>query len=438
MPKPTRTPKYCHHKARNLAYVHLDGKDHYLGRYGSPESWEKYHRLVAEHLSRPTGAPPPAEASAAPLTVVELLDAYWEHAKAYYRLADGSPSMEQKNIQAALRTVRALYARTPAAAFDQLALGAVQTALVESKKLARPTINARINIIRRAFRWAASKKLITGSQVHDLDTVPGLKANRTTAREPDPVKPVSVEVVEATLPFLPPAVAAMASVQLLTACRLGEVVVMRGRDLTPGETWAYRPGSHKNAWRGHSRFIALGPKAIEVIKPFLKEDPAAYLFDPRETIEAVRERRAQARKSKPTPSERKRRARRKLPPWKVGDHYDRRSYRQAVERACALAFPHPKETELLAAIAAAGNGQKRVARQALADWRKGNAELLDDWRKAHRWTPLQLRHTSATLIRARFDLDAAAVILGHADPKTTLRYAEPDVEGARKIMREVG
>ena len=47
-----RTPKYRHQKARGLAVVTLDGQDHFLGPYDSPESWEKYHRLVADHIKR--------------------------------------------------------------------------------------------------------------------------------------------------------------------------------------------------------------------------------------------------------------------------------------------------------------------------------------------------------------------------------------------------
>jgi hypothetical protein len=47
---PKFTPSYRLHKARNCAVVTIAGKDHYLGEYDSSESWEKYHRLVAESL----------------------------------------------------------------------------------------------------------------------------------------------------------------------------------------------------------------------------------------------------------------------------------------------------------------------------------------------------------------------------------------------------
>jgi hypothetical protein len=48
MPRTNRPPSYRLHKARNLAVVTIDGRNHYLGPYGSPESHEKYARLIAE------------------------------------------------------------------------------------------------------------------------------------------------------------------------------------------------------------------------------------------------------------------------------------------------------------------------------------------------------------------------------------------------------
>ena len=41
-------PSYRFHKAWNCAVVSIDGKNHYLGPYHSPESFEKYNRLIAE------------------------------------------------------------------------------------------------------------------------------------------------------------------------------------------------------------------------------------------------------------------------------------------------------------------------------------------------------------------------------------------------------
>ena len=51
MSHPNRPPKYRHHKARNCAVVTINGRNHYLGPFGSPESHEKYACLIAEQFS---------------------------------------------------------------------------------------------------------------------------------------------------------------------------------------------------------------------------------------------------------------------------------------------------------------------------------------------------------------------------------------------------
>ena len=48
--RPRKIPSYCRHKASGQAVVRIDGNDEYLGTYGTPESYEKYHRLIAERF----------------------------------------------------------------------------------------------------------------------------------------------------------------------------------------------------------------------------------------------------------------------------------------------------------------------------------------------------------------------------------------------------
>ena len=90
-------------------------------------------------------------------------------------------------------------------------------------------------------------------------------------------------------------------------------------------------------------------------------------------------------------------------------------------RACDKAFPHPTLSS---------RGPKSLTAE--------QVEELSAWRHAHRWTPLQLRHTAATEIRARFGLEAAQVVLGHARADTTEIYAERDLAKARGVMAEIG
>ena len=287
-----RIPSYRHFKPKNLGLVVIDGHQHYLGKYGSPESIAKYNRLLQEWMA---GGPVDrsdlkhgaATKGRAEFTVDEVILAFWEHAEAHYRGPDGSPTGEVGNFRDALRPVRRLYGHTRAIQFGPLALRAVRDEMVRSG-LARTTVNARVNRIRRVFRWAASLELVPSSVPQGLATVAGLQQGRTPAPEPEGVGPVRVGDVEATLPHLPSPVAAMVRVQLVSGCRAGEVVRMRACDIAMvGPIWEYRPSAHKTAWRGHDRVVLLGPRAQEVIRGLLKADREAYLFDP---CQAVRER----------------------------------------------------------------------------------------------------------------------------------------------------
>src|SRR5262245_11305250 len=110
MPRPSRQPSYRLHKARRCAVVTLDGKNHYLGPYGSPESHQKYARLIAEWKRNGglTADPDGQDGSLPKITVAELILAYFRHAQTYY-LKNGKPTSEQGNLRQALRFARRLY-----------------------------------------------------------------------------------------------------------------------------------------------------------------------------------------------------------------------------------------------------------------------------------------------------------------------------------------
>ena len=54
------------------------------------------------------------------------------------------------------------------------------------------------------------------------------------------------------------------------------------------------------------------------------------------------------------------------------------------------------------------------------------------------WCPLQLRHTAATLIRAKYGVEATKAILGHSRVETSQIYAERDEQQAVRIIAEIG
>jgi hypothetical protein len=47
----TYLPKYRRHKATGLGVVTPDGRDFYLGKHGTPQSLEAYHRRASEWLA---------------------------------------------------------------------------------------------------------------------------------------------------------------------------------------------------------------------------------------------------------------------------------------------------------------------------------------------------------------------------------------------------
>ena len=177
-----------------------------------------------------------------------------------------------------------------------------------------------------------------------------------------------------------------------------------------GDTWCYSPSSHKTEHHGKARVVFLGPRAQVVLRPFMNGDPEACLFNPREAVEEHHLARRLNRRTLMTPSQNTRK--REIAPARVpGARYTRRSYAVAIARACDRAFPPP-------------------------------AHLSDDdrkqWKNEHGWTPNQLRHTAATVLRRAFGIEAARVVLRHTSSVVTEIYAALDQSKAADIMAKVG
>ena len=115
-----RTPKYRLHKPSGQGVVTLNGRDHYLGPFGSPESQAEYDRLVGEWLAsgRELASSRPGRND---LTVNELILAYLRHADTYY-IKNGKKTRETVNIRLAIRPLRRLYGQTLASDFGPRAL----------------------------------------------------------------------------------------------------------------------------------------------------------------------------------------------------------------------------------------------------------------------------------------------------------------------------
>jgi integrase len=272
----SRVPSYRKHKATGQAVVTLNGKDHYLGQHGTKASKTAYDRLISEWIAGGRALPADNEE----LSVSELIVLYWRHAQQHYRKPDGTRTSEQTILKAAMRPLKRLYGTTPAARFGPLALQAVRQQYVEDG-VSRGTANAYTDRVKRLFKWAVAKELVPAGVFHGLQAVAGLQKGRSDARETEPVKPVPEAYIEAVRPHVHPSVAAMIDVQRLTGCRPGEVCKLRACDIDmTGRIWVFRPADHKTQWRGRQREIYIGPRAQEVIRPFLKTDLQGYLSRP--------------------------------------------------------------------------------------------------------------------------------------------------------------
>lgn len=359
------------------AFIEVRGRRIYLGPYGSAESHEHYRKTCAELEA--AGGHLPVEA--AELTVLELLARFVEYAKVYY-----GESRELKNYAVVIRLLRTLYGSEKAAAFGPLKLKAVRVEMIKLK-WTRKHVNQQVGRIRRIFRWAVEEELIPHAVHASLACVSGLRKGRTDATEGEGVKPVSLTRINAAKAQLGRIVSAMVDVQLLTGMRAGELVIMRPMDLDrTGKVWLYTPKEHKTAWHGHERTIYIGPKAQAALAPLLFRDPGRFIFSPKES---ERERYAACEVHRHQPTEEAETER------TLGDRYTVDSYRRAIERACAKAG-------------------------------------IDAW------TPHQLRHTAATMIRKEYGIDAARVVLGHRSPKITEVYAELDKAKGVSVMEAVG
>jgi integrase len=421
-----RNPSYRKHKATGQAIVTIDGKDYYLGPWKTQASKVEYDRLVGVWLAGGRRMP---GSGLSDITVTEVIARFWEHAQTYYRHPDGSPTSEIRSYKPPLAILNRLYGTTPARDFGPLALDAARIAMIE-KGWVRRSINISVGRIKRMFKWAVAKELVPPSVHHALSAVAGLRAGRTNAQESDPVKPVLDATVDATLPFLSRTVAAMVQLQRLTGARPGEICAMRTSDIDRnGEIWTYTPSSHKTAHHGHHRSIFIGPKAQNVLKPFLRLDPAAYCFSP---VEAERERREDQHAKRKTPANYGNNIgtnRKREPKRRPKSRYDVGSYCRAVATACELAFQPPPPL-----------GQ--MDGESIRAWKlrltlEQRAELRQ-WHHAHAWHPHQLRHSAATEIRKRFGIEAAQHVLGHATLNVTEIYAEKNAEAARQVAAMIG
>jgi integrase len=365
-----------------------------------------YHQAIAEWLAAGKQIDrPPSD-----ITIDEIIARFWEHAQRYYVHPDGTPTYEINNFRQALRPLQFLYGSTLAVEFGPRGLLAVRHHLVQ-KGLCRSNINKMVGRIKMIFRWAAEKELIPAGVYHALQTVKGLPKGRSEAKETSPVGPAPQEYIDAIEPYVSRQVWALIQLQLLSGARSGELVILRPCDIDmSAEVWVYRPAQHKSAHHGFSRTIYFGPRAQEVLRPFLSRPAEAYCFSPAEAMAQWRQQNFIHRK---TPLHQGNTA---------GTNVKDKPRRQAGERYTPTGYGHSIAKAIKKAFRPKGMTDEEYAA----------------WKPPQHWHPHQLRHNAATFLRKEFGLETARIILGHRSSAVTEVYAEQEQKKAMEAIVRVG
>ena len=389
-----KIPAYRRKKVGKHCYavVTIKGKDLYLGDYDTKESKTKYERLVGESMQGGSRQSDPAQ-----ITVTEVCIDYTREMKKRYQDESGKPTEEFKTVQRVMKRFREYYGNDPASSVKAIAFKFMRQSFIDDD-ISRKTINKYCTHFIRALKLAAENEKLPSDNYLSMQAVETLKKGRTEARETKPIPPVPEETIDATLPYLPPIVADMVRIQLLTGMRPNELCQVKPELINrDGDVWIFKPEHHKNSYRDQSRVIAIGPEAQEILTPYLLRQSSSYCFDPSETVEQVRRRRNLERKTPEGQGNCKGSTKPKSKPKRqAGDHYKTPSYRKAIHRACERA-------------------------------------------SINRWSPNQIRKQTGVRVRKENGLEAAQAVLGHKHKSTTERYYAAMVPSvAEETMRNMG
>ena len=162
-----------------------------------------------------------------------------------------------------------------------MALKNVRQAMIDAGR-SRKLINKDVNRIRGMFGWAVEHELCPVEVHQALRRVKGLRKGRSAARETAPVEPVRRGVdPRRSCPTSRPRSPRWSSSS--TSAAPGRRRSSRSgpaRSTPTGDVWLYRPRGHKTEHLDRGKVIMLGPKAQEVLRPWLDRDPEAYCFVP--------------------------------------------------------------------------------------------------------------------------------------------------------------
>lgn len=365
------------------------------------------YRLYTSWLAESWYTNPEVQTPTAILSLHELCSRYLSWAAVYYRDSDGNQTQEPTKIFYTLNPLSEKFGNSFADELRPRHIKQYRDKLIKAG-LARSTINMRVDIIKRMYRWAAENELVTNSAMYEVLSVKALAKNRSDAVETSKVTGVAWDIWQKTIKHMPPTLATMVQVQFYGAMRPQDICQMCAVDITTkGDVWIYEPGKHldpnagkhKLAYQGRTRKVYLGPHCQELLKPFLGRDLLNPMFMPQE----AQDQRNDARRAAYTP-----------PDEAAGDY---RTWKSASSRR-------------------RGNARYRPCYTVHA-----YRTAIKDVCKAHNiphWTPNQLRHAAKDFYEDKYGVEVASKMLGHAKLETTQVYGEKQMREAMEAARKLG
>ena len=351
-PSKSHAPVYRYHVSGN-AQVRLCGKDFYLGSHGSPESYSRYHALLAEYNANGKKLPEgvPQHQMSQGIRVRDVTADFRELELPRYVDNSGSYS----RLSGVLNALNELYGDIPISELGPLRLRELRNRLARSGNCRR-YLNAQVRDVIRVVRHGLSRELVKPETITALESMPPLRSGE--GHDNPKRESVALTLVQATIPHLDPVVQTMVRLQLATACRPSELFSMTPSQIDrSGAEWMYRPVNHKTQHRGKTKAIPIVGQAVKLLEPMLYCDPDQLCFVNR-----------------------------------AGTPWNKDTYRRHITRA------------------AGNNGLEH-------------------------WTPYQLRHTVAQIVRDELGVEAAAALLGHSKLSTTEIYSRASEQRAIDAAR---
>ena len=266
--------------------------EHLPGEYESAEMMAAYHRSMAHWTTCGTipewvankkktpaaRTPSPAELVGMGYTVAELAADFldWaEHIREYSK-------HEVENFRCALKPLVELFGEIQAAGFTSREMIELAEHRKRKRKNSGKYINQQQGRTRKAFRYAAGKKMIPASVLAEIDVPEKMPTHHADGTPEIPeVLAVDDKIAEATLAHLPEYAADFLRVMRGCGARQAELRGMLAADLVKEspDLWSYTPAIHKTSKRRKTRTLYFGRPEIAILKKRLRRlGPTGHVF----------------------------------------------------------------------------------------------------------------------------------------------------------------